>query len=360
MKMLWPSLAFALLAAASPVQAEPYLVVANGGTNDLSIIRTADNRLLGKVPISDVGKIDDVVATPDGEILMANVQIDADPAAQSATGGIVVAVSTRTGARLWTSTMPGNPHHITVSADGRELYVPIYEQQYLLILDTRTGKETGKLYGRWGMHTTRLSNDGKLLYAGSILTGQVHAFDISARKRIATYSFSGGEFGAIGVRPFTSTADEKTIYSQLSGFHGIAVLDTARNEVTRFVRHGDLPADFKYPKGYPFNVDHGLELSPDGKWLVAVSEATEAAYVYSVPALELKKKIPLGRLSKWVVFSHDGAFVYASNTGDSNVSVISMASLTEVARIPTGGQAGARMKVFDIPAENIPHLLEAR
>ncbi|RYE04023.1 MAG: hypothetical protein EOP61_02265 [Sphingomonadales bacterium] len=360
MKKLWGAFVLGLLALASPAMAEDYLVVANGVSNDLSIIRTRDHVLLGKVPVTDVGKIDDVVATPDGGIFLANVQMDVDPEAQSATGGVVIAISTRTGEKLWTATMPGNPHHITLSADGSELFVPIYEQQYLLILDTKTGKETGKLYGRWGMHTTRLSNNGKLLYAGSILTGQVHAFDIAARKRIATYTFSGGEFGGIGVRPFTSNADESVIYAQLSGFHGIAVLDTARNEVTRFVRHGDLPADFKYPKPYPFNVDHGLELSPDGKWLVAVSEATEAAYIYSAPDLQLKKRIPLGRLSKWVVFSRDGAFVYASNAGDGDVSVISMKSFAEVARVKTGGIGGARMKVFDIPAENIPALLKQR
>ncbi|MEI9849760.1 MAG: hypothetical protein WDN24_01590 [Sphingomonas sp.] len=360
MKKLRRAIALALLALASPAFAADYLVVANGVSNDLSIIRTSDNVLLGKVPVTDVGKIDDVVATPDGEILMVNVQIDVDEAAQSATGGVVIAISTRTGARLWTATMPGNPHHITVSADGSQLFVPIYEQQYLLILDTKTGAETGKLYGRWGMHTTRLSNDGKLLYAGSILTGQVHAFDIATRKRIATYTFSGGEFGGIGVRPFTSNADESVIYAQLSGFHGIAVLDTARNEVTRLVRHGDLAADYKYPKGYPFNVDHGLELSPDGKWLVAVSEATEMGYVYSVPALELKKRIPLGRISKWVVFSRDGEHAYASNTGDGDVSVISMKTLTEVARVKTGGTGGARMKMLAIPEENIAQLLKPR
>jgi DNA-binding beta-propeller fold protein YncE len=360
MRFLVKYLVLALLAVGSPALAGDYLVIANGASRDLSVIRLTDNKLLGKVPVSDTGYLDDVTATPDGQILFANMQFKSGEDVRFADSGAIVAIDTRTGQKLWTTNLPGKTDHITTSADGSSLFVPMADRLYIEILDTRTGASLGKLWALWGTHTTMLSKDGKSLYVGSILTGQIFVFDVASRRQIRTLAFSGGEFGGIGVRTFDISADDRTIYSQLSGFHGIAVMDTATNKVVHYVRHGDLPKGFEYPPQFPYNVDHGIALSPDGKLLVASSEATQKAYVYTVDGLKLLKAIPVGRLSKWVVFSRDGAYAYVSNAGDSNVSVISMRSLSEVARVASGGVGGARIKVFGIPDANLPGLLGER
>lgn len=352
-------LALAILAGSAPAFAGEYLAVANRGSRDLSIIRLQDHKLVAKVPLHDSGKPDDVAATPDGETLFANIQIDADEGPLSTPRGEIIALSSRTGERIWTHKLAGIPHHITVSADGKELFVPLFDTQRIEILDTKTGAKTGSLYARWGMHTTRLSKDGKTLYAGSIFTGQVYAFDIKTRTLLKRLSFSSGEFGGIAVRPFSVTGDDRTIYAQLSGLHGIATLDVESNKVTNLVRHGDLPRDFVYPD-FPYNVDHGLELSPDEKTLVAVSESSNKAYIYTLNPMVLKKTIDVGRISKWVSFSGNGDHAYISNAGDGDVSVISMRSLKEVTRVATGGVGGTIMRVIEIPDVNIEQLAARR
>jgi YVTN family beta-propeller protein len=361
MKSLVLSLACAvsLMVGAIPAAAGECLLVVNRGSGDISFLDVATNDLAGTLPISTDGRLDDVAASPDGEVIFVNAQLDRDDGPGLTPGGEILAISTRTGGVLWRQRVAGIPHHLTVSADGSELFVPLFDAQRIEVLDTRTGAPVGTMFSKWGMHTTRLSEDGSKLYAGSIFTGQIYVFDVSTRELVQSLSLSGGEFGGIGVRPFSVTADDSTIYSQLSGFHGLVVMDVANNRITEFLRHNDLPSDFKYPE-FPYNVDHGLELSPDGKMLVAVSESTRQAYIFSVDPLVLQKKIPVGRISKWVSFSSSGEYAYISNSGDNDVSVISMSALEEVARVPTGGVGGALMRVVRIPDGNMAQLMANR
>jgi DNA-binding beta-propeller fold protein YncE len=349
-------LVLSTLGLAAPAAAGDYLTVVNRGSGNISIIRVSDNRLMGLVPIPTTGRLDDIAATPDGQILILNAQIDRDDGPSMNPRGEIIALSTRTRDVLWRREVGGIPHHITVSADGREVFVPLFDRQRMVVLDTATGTERGTMFAKLGMHTTRLSEDGRLLYAGSIFTGQIYVFDVASRALVRTLNMAPGELGGIGVRPFAVSGDDSTIYAQTNGLHGFMVLDAATNRVTRIVRHGDLPTDFEYPD-FPYNVDHGLELSPDGQSIVAVSEATRRAYIYSTASMTLRATIEIGRIPKWVVFSRGGSRAFASNSGDGTISVISMESMTEVARVTTGGDGGALMKVIGIPDENIAALV---
>jgi DNA-binding beta-propeller fold protein YncE len=351
-------LACTLLATAGPVVAGEYLAVANRGSRDISLIRLKDHRMVAKVQIHPTGKVDDVAATPDGVMLLANVQFNVDERPNVTPSGEIVAISTLTGKRVWATPLEGIPHHITVSADGKEVFVPLFDRQRIEVFSTATGEKLGSMFAKWGMHTTRLSHDGKLLYAGSIFTGQVYAFDIASRKLVKTLTLTAGELGGIAVRPFVVTKDDATVYAQLSGLHGIATLKVGEKTADIY-RHGDLPQDFEYP-GYPYNVDHGLELSPDEKTLVAVSESTRKAYIFSVNPLVLRKELPIGRIPKWVSFSGSGDHAYISNAGDSDVSVISMKSLSEVARIATAGDGGTIMRVIQLPDGNVDRLARGK
>lgn len=354
LKLVRLGLACVALLVTTPAFANEYLAVVNRGTRDIALISIPDHRVVATIPIDPKGKVDDVVASPDGEVLFANIQYDVDEKPGAKPRGEIVALSTRTGERLWTTKVDGIPHHLAISLNGQELFVPLFDRQRMEVLDTKTGAIAGAMYARPGMHTTRLSVDGKLLYAGSIFTGQIYAFDVATRKLVHTNTVSPGEFGGIAVRPFAVTKDGSTMFVQLSGFHGVATLK-AGQEVASLFRYNDLPKGYEYPE-YPYNVDHGLELSPDEKTLVTVSEATQKAYVFSVSPMKLKKTISIGRIPKWVSFSGNGEFAYASNAGDGTVSVISMKSLTEVARIDTGGVGGTIMRVLNLPEGNVAAL----
>jgi YVTN family beta-propeller protein len=46
--------------------------------------------------------------------------------------------------------------------------------------------------------------------------------------------------------------------------------------------------------------------------------------------------VAVGKAPRWITFSNDGKVCYVSKTGSNNVSVISMETQQEIARIPVG------------------------
>jgi DNA-binding beta-propeller fold protein YncE len=78
-------------------------------------------------------------------------------------------------------------------------------------------------------------------------------------------------------------------------------------------------------------MNHGLGISPDGKYLVANGSLIGLTAIYSMPDLQLLGTVPVGREPNWVAFSRDSRFVYVSNRRDNTLSVISIPERKEVA-----------------------------
>ena len=333
-----------LLAAASLLAtgaaAKPYLYVQNAGSGDISVISIPEHELVSVIPVGD--HPDDVIGSADGRTVYVNLGVDKGHKLGIPEHGEIVAVSTETDKVLWRLPFDGWPHHLSISSKGM-LYVPLFDRAHALVIDTNARKIVGKLDGMWGMHGTKLSADEKRLYAGSILTAGLYVIDVDGKQPAKVLSFRDG------VRPFAFTRDEKTVYAQLSHLHGFAVYDVDKNAVVKTVALPGLPADFKYPAEWPHNVNHGLELSPDEKYLFAAGSVIDTVFVYTHPDLKLVGSIPVADDPNWIVFSADGKFAYVGCRGSNEVSVISVAELREVKRVKTGGQGSARVKIVDVP-----------
>ena len=98
----------------------------------------------------------------------------------------------------------------------------------------------------------------------------------------------------------------------------------------------------KYPPDfYPHNVNHGLLLSPDEKYLFANGSAANYVAIYSHPDLKLVKTIPIGTDPNSIAFSKDGKFAYITNRESDDLSVISVEKLEEIKRIPSATNPSA-------------------
>jgi len=342
-RIFW--IASVLFAAAGAAHAKPYLFVQNGDSGDVSVISIPEHQLVKVIPVGP--HPDDVVGSADGRTFFVNLGVVSGHSWGVPEAGEIVALSTVTDKVLWRLPIPeGWPHHMSVR-DGR-LYVPLYDRAHLIAIDTATGKLAGRLDGQWGMHSTRFSRDGKRLYVGSILTGSIYVLDVAKNEPVKVLSFPAG------VRPFTFTRDEKTLYAQLSGLHGFVVVDLDRAKIVRTVKLPDLPRGTELPTQFPYNVNHGLELSPDQKYLFAAGSIANYVAVYSHPDLKLLKTIPVGADANWITFSPDGRFAYVGCRGSNEVSVISVAELKEIKRIKTGGRGSARVRIIDVPELIVP------
>jgi YVTN family beta-propeller protein len=142
------------------------------------------------------------------------------------------------------------------------------------------------------------------------------------------------------------------LYVQLSRLHGFQVVDLKQDKIVGDVHLPDLPAGTELPEFYPHTYNHGLEITPDEKYLFAAGSAGNYVCVYSLPELELKATIPVGKEPNWIYFDKAGKYAYVSNRVSNTLSVISVAELKELKQIPVGTYP-QRFKTVVVPERNV-------
>jgi YVTN family beta-propeller protein len=320
---------FAALVAclATPIalaaQAREYLYLGNSLGGDISVISIPSHKVVGTIPATVVGNDpDDVISSRNGDVLYIS-RLDTKD---------VLAVSTATEQVLWRAEVPGIPNHLTLSPDERFLYVPVYDKGLIAVVDTKTHQVVTTVDVGKGPHGTQLGPSGKHLYVGNMESNDIAVVDVATNrleKRIKVPE---------GVRPFQISRDEKYLYAQLSKLHGFVVVDLTSDSVVRTVV---LPTNGKpLPEatlqGSHYVMNHGLGISPDGKYLIANGSLIGITAIYSMPNLELLGTVPVGREPNWVTFSRDSKYAYVSNRRDNTLSVISIPDRKEVARLKVG------------------------
>ena len=304
-------------------QSQEYLYVGNSLGGDISVIAIPSHKVVRTIPESVVGNHpDDVIASRNGDVLYIS-RLDVND---------VIAVSTATEQVLWRVEVPGVPNHLTLSPDERFLYVPIYDKGLLAVVDTKTHEVRTTLEVGKGPHGTQLGPTGQRVYVGNMESNDVAVVDVATNtleKRIALPE---------GVRPFQLSRDERYLFAQLSKLHGFVIVDLTRDSVMRTV---PLPANGKkLPEPSlqmsHYVMNHGLAISPDGRYLVANGSLIGITAIYAMPDLTLLGTVPVGREPNWVAFSRDSRFAYVSNRRDNTLSVISLAQRKEVARLQVG------------------------
>ncbi|RMB04956.1 cytochrome D1 domain-containing protein [Eilatimonas milleporae] len=332
------SFTMAAVGAAHAQNVPEYLYVENTKGGDVTVISIPDHEVIGRIPESRIGgHPDDVIASKNGEVIYVNRETNED----------VLAISTKTEEVLFRVPVTGIPHHMTLSADERYLFVPIFNYPRLDVIDLRERKVIKSVDVGWGAHGTRLSPDGKRLYVGHIFHEAFVIIDVeSLEVERAIYMPEG-------VRPFEISPDEKLIYVQLSNVHGIAVVDVESGEILQTVHMPPeiTPDQLKQP--FPFTVNHGLAITRDGGMLLSAGSITDNVVVYSLPDFTRLADIPVGREPNWIIFNNDERFAYVTNRRDDTLSVISMTELKEIKRIKDVGDYPQRLDTAYVPNREV-------
>ena len=127
--------------------------------------------------------------------------------------------------------LSGRPNNVTITKDGRKVYVGIREEPGALdVIDTASLTRIRTIPVTGSIHNVYVTPDGKFAVAGSISASTISIVDIASDKMVRTIKLSAG------IRPmvFDTNADGSTrnIYVQLSGYHGLAVVDFASGRET--------------------------------------------------------------------------------------------------------------------------------
>jgi len=210
---------------------------------------------------------------------------------------------------LWEKAPPLGCDRMSVTPDGKILYVPSFEKDTWNVFDAEKGDVIATLEPTSGAHNTVVSRDGSRMYLAGLRSPLLSVADTATHKIVQEV----GPFAA-AIRPFTTDGTASRCYVCVNDLLGFEVGDLktgkklARVEVEGFkkgpvARHG-CPS-------------HGIGLTPDEKEVWLCDAHNRRLHVFdntgTVPKQTLS--IPLREEPGWVTFSLDGKYAYPS-TGE--------------------------------------------
>jgi len=292
----------------------------NSAGDDIHVIDPATNKIV--LHVTDIEVPHGVAFSPDGK--RAYISCESERT--------LVAVDTKTGKHLGAAPLSGRPNNISISKDGKRVFVAIVQSPGAVdVIDTAAMKNIKSIAVKGGVHNTYVTPDGKHVLAGSIVGKILTVIDPESMQIEWEKPFD------LGVRPiaFERAADGSTsrIFVQLSGFNGFAVVDFKTHEEIRRIKNPDEPSGGHTEGGAP---SHGLMVTPDNKTLWVDSSPANAVFVYSLPDLNVIGHVKTGEVPDWITMTPDGKTIYIANSGSNSVSAIDAATRKEIARIPVG------------------------
>ena len=242
--------------------------------------------------------------------------------------------------------LSARPNNITITKDGRRVLVGIRTLPGAVdVIDTTSLTRVKTIPVNRSIHNIYVTPDGKYAVFGSLESKTATIIDLATDQVAWEVKFDRG------VRPmaFETNPDGSTrrIFTQLSGFHGFAIIDFAkRAEVARINLPGQ-PTGFGILEGRTGTPSHGIGVAPDGKSLWVNSTLANAVFEYSLPDLKLIghsalplvhpfEHTPTGAVPEWITFTPDSRTVYVSNSAARSVSAIDTKTLKSIAVIPVG------------------------
>jgi YVTN family beta-propeller protein len=231
--------------------------------------------------------------------------------------------------------LSGRPNNVTITKDGRKVYVGIREEPGALdVIDTVSLTRLKTIPVTGPVHNVYVTPDGKFAVAGSIPASTISIVNIASDTMVRSIKLSAG------IRPmvFDTNADGSTrnIYVQLSGYHGLAVVDFASGRETQRIEHPAIANEHPHTDGLQGAPAHGLGIPADGKTLWSTSKVYGHAYVYSLPDLKPMGSVFVGQHPEWITFTPDGKFAYIGTAGENMTVAVDVKTMKVVAKIPVG------------------------
>jgi len=309
---------FSLPLAAASVR----IIQTNSAGDNVSVIDPATNKVVGVIKGIEVNH--GATAAPDGSRYYISNE----------SRSTLEVVDTKTLKVTNSIPLSGHPNNVSISKDGKRVYVAIARAPGSVdVIDTTSLERVKTIPVKGAVHNTYVTPDGKWVVAGSIPSHVITV--ISQKTEEPEWSLTMDA----GIRPmaFTTNPDGSTkwILAQLSDFNGFAVIDFATHKEINRITLPELPAGkAKYMFGG--NESHGMAVTPDQKTLVVNSRLNSSVYLYSLPDLKLQASIEVGKSPDWVTLTPDGKMAYVACAASDAVSVVDLVAKREVAKIPVG------------------------
>ena len=344
------SLTLSASAAQAPLDRTEVAFVANAEAGTVALVDVASRSVIGVLDINPAraerkgpgatNYAQDTDVSPDGRTLYVSRGYLGD----------VAAFDLSSKKMLWQRALnTGRADHMTITREGRSLFVSALMDNRVYKLSAATGEINGHVVTGVYPHDVKVSKDGLRLYNSSL--GPLGSLPRSASA--ASLSEQPGDPFQLTIadeetlavrdrikldnafRPWQFSPDEKLIYAQLSNEHAVVTYDLASRKVIRRldlpVKPGVTSADWDFEAPH-----HGLALTEDGETLCLAARASDYAALVNAKDLTLIATIPVGDAPGWAEVAEEGRTCLIANTRSDELSIISIRIRAEVARLPIG------------------------
>ena len=284
-------------AAVSPDGRRVY--VASNGSNTVSVIDTATNRVLAQTRLSNPPQY--VAIAPNGQRAYVTTYNDAD-----GTGSAVHVMNTATNTIVATIPVGRNPYAAAVTPDGQRLYVPAHDSRDLNVISTRTNSVTTIILVPPDPHWVAFTPDGRHAYVADHESNLVSVVDTASNTVIAKIPV-GRSPHSVAVTPngrevFVTDYDAKSV----------SVIDTSGDTVTATIAVGANP--------------QCVAVAPDGRHAYVANNGSGSLSVIDTANNHLTATVPVGNSPSVVAVAPDGRHAYVTDNGPNTVSVLQTGS----------------------------------
>ena len=245
-------LLMSLVASSLPLGAQssnaPLLVLPEAKGHRLVLIDPRAKAVVGQIAVP--GWPHEVAFSADGKLAYVPSYSDAIVGSPWLDGRTIdfVDMQSRSVVRTWDLGAPLRPHMPMLAKDGT-LLVSTELAHSLSFVDLQNGKIVGQLpTGAHESHVFLKSPDGKTIYTANLHAGSISVLDVAMRRLVKVISISKL------VNRIALSKDGKTLFASDGSSPNIIMIDTATNEIERRVSVA----------APPFSVS----VTSDGKWLL--------------------------------------------------------------------------------------------
>ena len=316
----------ALFLGAASAMAAPTVYIALGSGNQVIAVDAATSRITKSYP--GVDNPHGLVATPDGEYLVAGSMLETPLPADAAPGAPnskLFLVHPGHGHVMLTIPVSGWTHHQAITPDGRYVISTHPTRGGVSVADLQSNQVIKTIETGPAPNYTAITRDGKRAYVSNSGNGSVSQIDLATWR--VTRTLEGGP----APEHVVLSADEKTLYALNPRAGTVSAVSVESGKVVGAHKIGA-------------NL-HGLDLGDDGKTLF-VSSVSDNKLVALDPRSGTQRVLALSPAPYHLNTIRGTGKVYVSSRSDPVIWVVDQKSLKLIDTIKLPAGEGHQMAVM--------------
>ena len=209
---------------------------------------------------------------------------------------------------LWEKPFEGGCDRMSITADGKDIYLPSFEKDFWNVVDAATCSIIKRLdVPKAGAHNTIVDAASAHAYLAGLHSPLLRVVDTKTRGIVKEV----GPF-ASAIRPFTVNGRGTLCFVNVNGLLGFEIGDLATGKKLHRIEVAGFSTGLTKRHGCP---SHGIGLTPDEKELWVTDGHNQRMHWFDATVMPPKQlgSIPLRDDPGWITFSIDGHFAYPSS-----------------------------------------------